>query len=269
MLRIPSTFLRSSIRRTTTVGGGYGRATSSSIINFSNVNINSSPTNSNINNVSCSIQQQQQQRRQLHLTPRESDHLLLHSAGRLAQYRLARGLKLNVPETRALIAMQMMELIRNGSAPTVSDTTGTSNEREGTVSSLMSLGTSLLGMNQVLPGVASMVREVQIEATFTDGTKLLTIHDPISKENGDLNLALEGSFLPVPNVSIFTAGEGSVVGEESMKPGQVMVSNALPAIEINSSGKEGGEVVPHLVELSVVNTGDRPIQVGSHYREYP
>ena len=265
MLRIPSTLLRSSIRRTTTVGGsGYGRATSS-IINSSNVNTFSSPNNIN-NNVSCSIQQQQ--RRQLHLTPRESDHLLLHNAGRLAQYRLARGLKLNVPETRALIAMQMMELIRNGSSPTVSDTTGTSNEREGTVSSLMSLGTSLLGMNQVLPGVASMVREVQIEATFTDGTKLLTIHDPISKENGDLNLALEGSFLPVPDVAIFTAGEGSVVGEEEMKPGQVMVSNTLPAIEINSSSGGDGEV-PHLVELSVVNTGDRPIQVGSHYRKYP
>ena len=119
-----------------------------------------------------------------------------------------------------------------------------------------------------------MVREVQIEATFTDGTKLLTIHDPISKENGDLNLALEGSFLPVPDVAIFTSGsngveEGGVVGEEEMKPGQVMVSNTLPAIEINSkSSEEGGEVVPHLVELSVVNTGDRPIQVGSHYREF-
>ncbi|MBV5332315.1 urease subunit gamma, partial [bacterium] len=59
------------------------------------------------------------QRRSLHLAPRESDHLLLHSAGRLAQYRLARGLRLNVPEARALIAMQMMEMVRNGSATTV------------------------------------------------------------------------------------------------------------------------------------------------------
>ena len=119
-----------------------------------------------------------------------------------------------------------------------------------------------------------MVREVQIEATFTDGTKLLTIHDPISKENGDLNLALEGSFLPVPDLRIFTwgsngaAGEAGEVREGEMKPGQVMVSNTLPAIEINSKSSEEGEVVPHLVELSVVNTGDRPIQVGSHYREF-
>lgn len=217
-------------------------------------------------------------RRSLHLTPRESDHLLLHNAGRLAQYRLARGLALNVPEARALIAMQMMEMIRNGKASTIASSvpSGGSGEstsmkmvqREGTVSDLMAIGTQLLGRNQVLPGVASLVREVQIEATFPDGTKLLTIHDPISNMDGDLELALEGSFLPVPDVSVFrnhTSGE-EAEGEKTIVPGQVMVSTTLPSIEINSTSS-ASSASPHLIELSVTNTGDRPIQVGSHYRE--
>ena len=188
----------------------------------------------------------------------------------MAQYRLARGLALNVPEARALIAMQMMELIRNGKASTIT-VAGTKNkmiQREGTVSDLMAIGTQLLGRNQVLPGVASLVKEVQIEATFPDGTKLLTIHDPISKEDGNLELALEGSFLPVPDVSVFHRSDGE---EEEMTivPGQVMVSTTLPSIEINSSSSSSsdGSTLPHLIELAVTNTGDRPIQVGSHYRK--
>jgi len=128
-------------------------------------------------------QQQQQQIRSLHLTPREIDHLQLHQCGRLAQYRLARGLKLNVPESIALITSVMMEKIRDGDTSVVD---------------LMSMGQSLLGRRQVQPGVASMVTNVQIEATFPDGTKLLTVHYPISKTDGDLTLALEGSFLPFP-----------------------------------------------------------------------
>ncbi|KAL7548345.1 hypothetical protein ACHAWF_011638 [Thalassiosira exigua] len=235
-----------------------------------------------------------QQRRSLHLTPREVDHLGLHNAGRLAQYRLARGLRLNVPESRALVAMQMMELVRNGKMPTVSSASAEEGgeggmeegkegggsktvTREGTVSSLMSLGTRLLGRNNVLPGVASIVREVQVEATFPDGTKLLTVHDPISREDGDLALALEGSFLPVPDASVFKEAMGlddEAEGNESAKdemrgtaPGQVMVSASLPSIEINEAPKEGegGGSGPHLVEMAVTNTGDRPIQVGSHY----
>ena len=75
------------------------------------------------------------------------------------------------------------------------------------MSDLMAVGTQLLGRNQVLPGVPSMVREVQVEATFPDGTKLLTVHDPIGMADGNLELALEGSFLPVPNVSVFGAAD--------------------------------------------------------------
>ncbi len=209
-----------------------------------------------------------QQRRSLHLTPRERDHLLLHNAGRLAQYRLARGLKLNVPEAKSLIAMQMMEMVRNGKAGTITSNNGNTVTREGTVSDLMAIGTQLLGHNQVLPGVAHMIREVQVEATFPDGTKLLTVHDPIGMEDGNLELALEGSFLPVPDVSVFrsnNSGEGvEVVDEEERVPGQVMVSSSLPPIEINSSSSISSES-PHLIELAVTNTGDRPIQVGSHY----
>ncbi|KAL3781963.1 hypothetical protein HJC23_001308 [Cyclotella cryptica] len=203
--------------------------------------------------------------RRLHLTPRETDHLLLHNAGRLAQHRLARGLKLNVVESRALIAMQMMELIRNGSQRTVGDI-----QRDGRISTLMSIGGQLLGRNQVMAHVPQLVREVQIEATFPDGTKLLTIHDPIGNEDGDLALALEGSFLPVPDVSVFkTEADADREEEGSMCPGQVLVSPSLGEIEINKpadlSPEEGESSLPHLIEIPVTNTGDRPIQVGSHY----
>ncbi len=133
------------------------------------------------------------------------------------------------------------------------------------MSELMAVGTRLLGRNQVLPGVASVVREVQVEATFPDGTKLLTVHDPISREDGELELALEGSFLPVPDLGVFRR-DVEEEGEDGTAPGRVMVSPTLPAIEINSAGEEDGSG-PHLVEMAVTNTGDRPIQVGSHYRE--
>ena len=127
-------------------------------------------------------------KRFLHLTPREGDHLRLHNAGRLAQYRLARGVKLNVPESISLITMKMMEHIHDGNK---------------SVADLMSIGQSLLGINQCMSGVVALVKEVQIEATFPDGTKLLVVHSPISKENGDLEQALYGSFLPVPDASLF------------------------------------------------------------------
>jgi urease len=172
----------------------------------------------------------------LHLSPREIDHLQLHNAGRLAQYRLARGLRLNVPESIALITSQMMERIRDG---------------DHDVATLMSMGQSLLGRRQVLPGVARLVKDVQVEATFPDGTKLLTVHSPISALDGDLDLALYGAFLPTPDLTTF--GE---IEETESTPGAVLVEDGKP-ITLN----EGAA----LVELSVTNTGDRPVQVGSHY----
>src|SRR6201993_3381056 len=123
----------------------------------------------------------------MHLSPREIDKLLLHNAGFLAQKRLARGLRLNHPEAVALIAAQLLEFIRDGK----------------NVAELMDLGRQFLGRNQVMPGISEMVAEVQVEGTFRDGTKLVTVHHPIASENGNLVLALHGSFLPVPELSIF------------------------------------------------------------------
>lgn len=99
----------------------------------------------------------------MHLTPREMEKLMLHTAGELAKSRLNRGLKLNYVESVAFIASELMELARDGK----------------TVKDLMQLGPTLLGKNDVMEGVADMVREVQIEATFDDGTKLVTVHQPI------------------------------------------------------------------------------------------
>jgi len=99
----------------------------------------------------------------MHLAPRDIDKLLLHNAGFLAQKRLARGLRLNHPEAVALIATQLLEFIRDGRS----------------VAELMDLGRQFLGRNQVLPGIPSMVAEVQVEGTFPDGTKLVTVHAPI------------------------------------------------------------------------------------------
>src|SRR6187455_1158439 len=123
----------------------------------------------------------------MHLSPREIDKLLLHNAGFLAQKRLARGVRLNHPESVALIATQLLEFIRDGKS----------------VAELMDLGKKFIGRNQVMSGVPEMIYDVQVEGTFPDGTKLVTVHHPIASENGNLALALHGSFLPLPSLSIF------------------------------------------------------------------
>src|SRR5688572_18385460 len=123
----------------------------------------------------------------MHLSPREIDKLLLHNAGFLAQKRLARGVRLNQPESVALIAGQLLEFIRDGRS----------------VAELMNLGRKFLGRNQTMPGVPEMVAEVQVEGTFPDGSKLVTVHHPIASADGDLSLALYGSFLPVPELTAF------------------------------------------------------------------
>jgi urease subunit gamma len=100
----------------------------------------------------------------MELLPREKDKLLLFTAALLAERRLARGLKLNYPEAVALISMEIMEGARDGR----------------TVAELMSYGKQILSAEQVMEGVAAMIAEVQVEATFPDGTKLVTVHDPIN-----------------------------------------------------------------------------------------
>lgn len=99
----------------------------------------------------------------MHLTPREVDKLLIFSAGELARKRRARGLKLNHPEAVALITAEILEMIRDGR----------------TVADIMSAGSTILTTRDVMDGVAAMVPEIQVEGTFPDGTKLVTIHQPI------------------------------------------------------------------------------------------
>jgi urease subunit gamma/beta len=171
----------------------------------------------------------------MHLSPREIDKLLLHNAGFLAQKRLARGIRLNHPEAVALIATQLLEFIREGR----------------TVSELMNLGRKFLGRRQVMAGVPSMISEVQVEGTFPDGTKLVTVHHPIASADGNLTLALHGSFLPIPPLTLFQPDRS----DSDPDPG--LVTPETGELELNQ-GRDA-------VILSVTNLGDRPVQVGSHY----
>ena len=100
----------------------------------------------------------------MHLTPREQEKLMIVVAADLARRRQARGLKLNYVEAVAIITAEVMEAARDGK----------------TVAEIMSFGAKILTRDQVMDGVAEMIHEVQVEATFPDGTKLVTIHDPIT-----------------------------------------------------------------------------------------
>ena len=99
----------------------------------------------------------------MHLSPREQEKLLIVVAGDLASRRRARGLKLNYPETVALITAELLEAARDGKS----------------VSELMSYGTTLIKRDDVMEGVAEMIHDIQVEATFPDGTKLVTVHNPV------------------------------------------------------------------------------------------
>lgn len=148
----------------------------------------------------------------MHLSPKETDRLLLFMAAELARKRRARGLKLNYPEARALLADEILEGARDGKS----------------VAELMSLGASLLTTDDVLPGVAKLVGTLQVEGFFPDGQKLVTIHDPIRP------------------------GRDAVDGVE---PGEVVAAEG--DIELSAGRDQCGVVVR--------NTGDRPVQVGSHF----
>lgn len=102
----------------------------------------------------------------MELSPREKDKLMLFTAGLLAERRMARGLKLNYPEAVAYISAAILEGARDGRS----------------VAELMSDGTQLLSRNDVMEGVPAMIPEVQVEATFPDGSKLVTVHHPIREE---------------------------------------------------------------------------------------
>ena len=99
----------------------------------------------------------------MHLTPKEIEKLMLFTAGEVARKRKERGLKLNHPEAIAYVSAELLELARDGHS----------------VAELMSLGRKILTKDDVLDGIAEMIHEIQIEATFPDGSKLVTVHDPI------------------------------------------------------------------------------------------
>jgi urease subunit gamma/beta len=145
----------------------------------------------------------------MQLTPREKDKLLIAMAAMVARRRLERGVKLNHPEAIALITDTVVEGARDGRS----------------VSELMEAGAHVLTTDQVMEGIAEMIHDIQVEATFPDGTKLVTVHHPIRG-----------------------AASSDVPGEVVTKEGEIVFN-------------EGAE----RVVLTVANTGDRPIQVGSHY----
>jgi urease subunit gamma len=99
----------------------------------------------------------------MHLTQREQEKLMIYTASELARKRQARGLKLNYPEAMAILSAEIMEAARDGQS----------------VANIMTYGTTILNRDNVMDGVAEMIHEVQVEATFPDGTKLITVHDPI------------------------------------------------------------------------------------------
>jgi urease subunit gamma/beta len=183
----------------------------------------------------------------MHLTPHELDKLALHQAGFLAQKRLARGVRLNYPEAVALISAQVMEFIRDGRS----------------VAELMDLGRQMLGRADVMEHVPDMIVEVQVEGTFPDGSKLVTVHHPIVAERGDMELALYGSFLPIPPqrppqrglTPVPVRGSDPNGTDFAAAPGHIMPADG--DITLN----EGRDAI----QVTVTNLGDRPIQVGSHY----
>ena len=176
----------------------------------------------------------------MHLSPKEIDKLLLHNAGFLAQKRYARGVALNYVEAVALLSAQLLEFIRDGDS----------------VLALMEKGKQILGFGEVMEGIDAMIREVQVEGTFLDGTKLVTIHDPICLERGDPELALYGSGLTRAESAIPVENHVPLVidGVDAV-PGQTFT--AAEPITLNAGRTR--------IEVKVLNNGDRPIQVGSHY----
>lgn len=145
----------------------------------------------------------------MNLTPREKDKLLVAMAAMVARRRLERGVKLNYPEAVALITDFVVEGARDGRS----------------VAELMEAGAHVITADQVMDGIAELIHDVQVEATFPDGTKLVTVHEPVRGSAGRL------------------------------KPGEVVT---LPGDLVMNEGRES-------LTLTVANTGDRPIQIGSHY----
>ncbi|KAL8652290.1 MAG: hypothetical protein Q9210_002765 [Variospora velana] len=167
----------------------------------------------------------------MHLVPKELDKLVISQVGLLAQRRLARGVKLN--QTEAI-------LIRDGNH---------------SVADLMALGKTMLGRRHVLPSVVDSLTELMVEGTFPSGTYLVTVHHPISSDNGDLEKALYGSFLPIPPADLFPVPNPADYHAHKMH------GAVIPVKKGNIVLREGRK----RKSLRVSSKGDRPIQIGSHY----
>ena len=148
------------------------------------------------------------------LTPTELERLTIYTAAELARKRRAKGLKLNHPEATAIIADEILEGAREGKS----------------VAELISFGSTILTADDVMPGVADLMPMLQVEATFPDGTKLVTVHEPIR------------------------AGKKKAA-KDQVQPGEIIPADG--DIEINAGRRT--------VTVTAKNTGDRPIQIGSHY----
>lgn len=159
----------------------------------------------------------------MHLSPADTEKLLLSVAGMVARDRLARGVRLNHPESVALLSTWVIERAREGRS----------------VADLMSAGREVLTRDQVMPGVAEMIHDIQVEATFPDGRKLVTLHHPIAD----------------PVAGVVAPSTDGPLPEEA--PGAVRV--VAGDIELNADRDESQRAT-----LTCVNTGDRPIQIGSH-----
>ncbi len=149
------------------------------------------------------------------LTPTETERLLIFSAAELARKRRARGRKLNYPEAVAIICDEILEGARDGRS----------------VADLIGFGATILNTDDVMIGVADMMPMIQVEGVFPDGTKLVTVHDPIRP------------------------GKEAIPAADRVKPGEIIPTDG--EIELNAGRPKGS--------VKVTNTGDRPVQVGSHY----
>ena len=147
------------------------------------------------------------------LTPTELERLTIYTAAELARKRRKKGLQLNHPEATAIIADEILEGAREGRS----------------VAELISFGSTLLTTDDVMPGVGDMMHMLQVEATFPDGTKLVTVHEPIRS--------------------------GKKKSKDNIVPGEIIAGDG--DIKINA-GKRS-------TKLKVLNTGDRPVQIGSHF----
>ncbi|RNA43460.1 urease isoform X1 [Brachionus plicatilis] len=213
----------------------------------------------------------------MRLTEREIDCLLIHNAGFLAQKRLSRGIQLNYPESIALISAQILEFARDGQS----------------FEEVTEKAKQIVGRKMVQSGVSKMLKELSVEATFSEGLKNVFVKDPICTEYGNIELALYGSYLPIPNSFNFESKNETDIqmkeangdfSAEEMHPGHIIPfkSDNSPKetldegeIDENQNMNNDDEILSDFIEinkekgqvslLSVTNPSNELIKIGSHF----